>query len=137
MLLSGKEAGMTAFEEFRGLVAALRGEGGCPWDKKQTLSTLAPYLTEESAEAVEAVAEGDDAHVCEELGDVLLIVSMMARVAEEEGRFSFDDCVKSISEKIIRRHPHVFGDAKFETESEIVDNWKKIKEAEKAGRGEK
>ena len=124
---------MSDFEDFRELIRALRGENGCPWDKKQTLQTLAPYIIEESREVAEAVASKTDADVCEELGDVMLIVLMMAQAAEEQGRFCFDDCVKAISEKIVRRHPHVFGDRKDLSEQEIVDNWQKIKDREKQG----
>jgi tetrapyrrole methylase family protein / MazG family protein len=124
---------MSDFEEFRKLIRTLRGENGCPWDKKQTLQTLALYILEESQEVAEAVESKTDTDVCEELGDVMLIVLMMAQVAEEQGRFNFDDCVKAISEKIIRRHPHVFGEKQDLTEREIVDNWQKIKEREKQG----
>ena len=124
---------MSGFEEFKELIRALRGENGCPWDKKQTLQTLAPYIIEESREVAEAIESKTDADVCEELGDVMLIVLMMAQVAEEQGRFNFNDCVKSISEKIVRRHPHVFGERQNLTEQEIVDNWQKIKDREKQG----
>ncbi len=122
---------MSDIDEFRNLIRTLRGENGCPWDKKQTLKTLVKYIREESAEVAEAVESGTDADVCEELGDVLLIVTMMAQVAEEEGRFCFDDCVRSISEKIVRRHPHVFAERADLTDKEIIANWEKIKEAEK------
>ncbi|HOO55443.1 MAG TPA: MazG family protein [bacterium] len=122
---------MPDFNEFRELISSLRGENGCPWDKKQTLRSIAPYLLEEAKEAVDAVESGVDGDVCEELGDVMLVVCMMAQIAGEEGRFSFDDCVKSISEKIIRRHPHVFGDTEVDNEQDVIDNWKKIKEQEK------
>ncbi len=126
---------MSDIGEFRELIRALRGENGCPWDRKQTLQTLAPYIIEEAREVAEAVESGVDADVCEELGDVMLIVAMMSQVAEEEGRFTFDDCVKGISEKIVRRHPHVFGGVSVNSEQEIVDNWQKIKEMEKKGAG--
>ena len=126
---------MSVIEGFRELIRALRGENGCPWDKKQTLQTLAPYIIEEAREVAEAVASGSDADVCEELGDVMLIVTMMSQVAEEQGRFTFEDCLKGISEKIVRRHPHVFGGAHVDSEQEIIDNWHKIKELEKKGAG--
>lgn len=119
---------MDAFLE---LIAALRGENGCPWDKKQTLESMAKYLTDESREAVEAVERGDHENLCEELGDVLLIAAMMSRIAEERGLFAFDDVVAGIHEKIIRRHPHVFGDLKLATAEDVLLNWNKIKENEK------
>ena len=125
---------MSDMDEFRNLIRTLRGESGCPWDKKQTLKTLVKYVKDEAAEVAEAVESGDDAAVCEELGDVLLIVTMMAQVAEEEGRFGFDDCVRSISEKIVRRHPHIFKNKEDLTEQEIIANWHQIKESEKRGK---
>lgn len=122
-----------AFQDFVGLIAELRGENGCPWDKKQTIAKLAKYLREETDEAIEQVEAGSPEGICEELGDVLLIIVMMSRIAEEEGLFDIGDVVKGISEKMVRRHPHVFGGLKVSSESEIIDNWHKIKEEEKKG----
>ncbi len=126
---------MSDIVEFRELIRTLRGGNGCPWDRKQTLQTLAPYIIEEAREVADAIESGVDADVCEELGDVMLIVAMMSQVAEEQGSFTFDDCVRRISEKIVRRHPHVFGGVSVSSEQEIVDNWQKIKEMEKKGAG--
>lgn len=128
---------MSDFDRFRELIRALRAEDGCPWDRKQTLLTLAPHIVEEAAEVIEAIEAGADEDICEELGDVLLVVFMIAQVAEEEGRFSIEDSVKSIIEKVIRRHPHVFGGGKLSTAQEVKDNWHKIKEEEKKNKAGK
>jgi tetrapyrrole methylase family protein / MazG family protein len=122
---------MSEFDKFRELIRALRAETGCPWDRKQTIETLAPHIIEEATEVVEAIKSGVDDEISEELGDVLLVVFMIAQVAEEAGRFSIDDSLRSIIEKVIRRHPHVFGDAKFTTPEEVIDSWRRIKEEEK------
>jgi len=116
-----------ATERLLDLVAALRGEGGCPWDRKQTLNSMSKYLLEEAAEAVDAVEEGDRAAVVEELGDLLLVVAMMARILEEEGGATFDGIARGIAEKIVRRHPHVFGEEKLETAEEVLGAWDRIK----------
>ena len=122
---------MDGIQELRKLIRDLRGDHGCPWDKKQTIASMARYLTEEAGEAVEAISEQNDSGVCEELGDVLLIIVMISQIAEEEGKFSFDDVVAGINEKIVRRHPHVFGDMKLDTAEQVLLNWNKIKEQEK------
>ena len=98
-----------AFAEFCQLIAALRGEGGCPWDAEQTHASIAGNMTEEAAEAVDAILDGDSAHLCEELGDVLLEVVLQAQIAADAGEFDIDDVVHAIDSKIVRRHPHVFG----------------------------
>ena len=125
---------MERMDAFLELIAALRGDNGCPWDKKQTLDSMSKYLTDEAREAVEAVEHGDHKNLCEELGDVLLIAAMMSRIAEERGLFTFEDVVAGIHEKIIRRHPHVFGDLKLATAEDVLLNWHKIKENEKRAR---
>lgn len=109
----------------------LRDPGGCPWDRKQTLSTLAPYLLEEAHEVAEAVAADEPAKLCEELGDLLLQIVFMARVGRENGWFDLDDVCDGISEKMIRRHPHVFGDRKVEDADEVIRNWEEIKSEER------
>jgi len=119
------------------LISRLRGDDGCPWDKKQTLASLAPYLLEEAGEAVAEVEKNSPEGLCEELGDVLLIVVMLSRIAEESGQFSFSDVTRGICEKIVRRHPHVFSGLKLDTAEEVLDNWKKIKLAEKKAAGER
>ncbi|HEU5033309.1 MAG TPA: MazG family protein [Mycobacteriales bacterium] len=115
----------------------LRSPGGCPWDAKQTHETLAPYLLEEAYEAFEAIEERDHAALLEELGDVLLQVAFHARVAEEHDeaeRWSIDDVAAGLVDKLVRRHPHVFGDRQVTDAAEVQANWDVIKAAEKAGR---
>ncbi|MFV0463757.1 MAG: MazG family protein [Nostocoides sp.] len=112
----------------------LRSPGGCPWDAEQTHDSLMPYLAEETAEYAEAVASGDRAHMAEELGDVLLQVAFHARVAQEHlsAPFDIDDVAAGLVEKLVRRHPHVFGDAQASTPEEVEANWAAIKAQEKA-----
>jgi len=115
------------------VVARLRGEGGCPWDREQTLDTLKPYLIEESYELIDAVDSGDPERHKEELGDVLLQILLHARIREEQRLFSFDQVAEALAEKLVRRHPHVFGDVRAETPAEVLKNWEAIKAAEKEG----
>ena len=110
----------------------LRDPGGCPWDRKQTLATLAPYLLEEAHETAEAVASGDPGLLREELGDLLLQIVFMARIGRENGWFTLDDVCDGISEKMIRRHPHVFADLEVEDAEEVLRNWEDIKRNERA-----
>ncbi len=117
------------------IVATLRSPGGCPWDRKQTPETILPYLIEETYEAVEAIEAGDQEHLCEELGDLLLEVALLARMAEEEGHFTITDSIKSICDKMIRRHPHVFEGEKVADDTQLKANWTRIKAEEKPGRG--
>lgn len=109
----------------------LRAPGGCPWDREQTLQTLKPCLMEETYELLEAM-DGDDLalHV-EELGDVLLQVVFQCAIREEEGRFTFDQVANTLAEKLIRRHPHVFGDVDAKTSGQVLRNWEAIKQTEK------
>ncbi len=109
----------------------LRGPGGCPWDHKQTLSTLKEHLVEESHEVLDAIDSGDRAKLKEELGDLLLQVVFQSQLCREEGAFTFDDVAATISEKLIRRHPHVFGDVQVSGADEVLKNWEAIKKAEK------
>ncbi|NQT94349.1 MAG: MazG family protein, partial [Lentisphaerae bacterium] len=94
------------------VVARLRGEGGCPWDREQTLESLKQYLVEESYEVLDAIDDGDPEQHKDELGDVLLQVLLHSRIRSEEGTFTFSDVVDVLTEKLVRRHPHVFGDVK-------------------------
>jgi len=110
----------------------LRDPGGCPWDRKQTLSSLAPYLLEEAHEVAEAVAADEPAKLREELGDLLLQIVFMARIGRENGWFDLDDVCDGISEKMVRRHPHVFGDREVEDADEVIRNWEEIKRDERA-----
>lgn len=111
----------------------LRGPGGCPWDQEQTHESLRPYLLEEAAEAADAV--GRPAELADELGDVLLQVAFHSVIAEQEGTFDYPEVERNIVEKLIRRHPHVFGDVQVEGSAEVVTNWQAIKATEQGGKG--
>lgn len=113
------------------VVEALRGPDGCPWDKEQTPLTLTQYAIEEAHELVEAIESGDQAEVVEELGDCLLQVVLHAEIARQENRFDIHDVIATLNDKMIRRHPHVFGDVKAETSAEVLKNWQVIKAQEK------
>lgn len=119
------------FSKLRHIIAELRGPNGCPWDKKQTHESLKKYVIEESYELIEAINEEDTDHIVEELGDVLLQVLLHAQIGEDEGFFSIDDVVEGLSEKMVRRHPHVFGQTIAETEEDVLKNWQAIKQEEK------
>ncbi|MCP2013440.1 XTP/dITP diphosphohydrolase [Deinococcus sp. HSC-46F16] len=110
----------------------LRAPDGCPWDREQTHESLRPYLLEEAAEAVDAVTEGPEA-LAAELGDVLLQVAFHSVIAEEAGTFGYADVERGIVEKLVRRHPHVFGDVQVADAGEVVVNWQAIKAAERGG----
>ncbi len=117
------------------IMAALRAPGcGCPWDLKQDFTTIAPYTIEEAYEVADAIARGNFDDLREELGDLLLQVVYHARMAEEQGRFAFGDVVQTITEKLLRRHPHVFGDTRGLTPEAVEKLWEKIKAEEKAER---
>jgi len=122
------------FAAFVALMARLRAPGGCPWDRKQTAESLKPYVLEEAYEVVAAIEQGDPREICEELGDLLLQVVFQARVAEDAGQFAIADVVRAIHEKLVRRHPHVFGGPAVDSAEEVLTNWELIKQAEKAGR---
>ncbi len=124
-----------AFGAFVEVIAKLRAPGGCPWDQAQTHRTIAKNMVEEAYEAVHAIETEDVAGLSEELGDVLLQVVLHAQIAADEGEFTIDDVVAGITDKIIRRHPHVFGDAEAATPLEVHAKWDKIKRAEKAEKG--
>lgn len=108
----------------------LRAPDGCPWDREQTHESLRPYLLEEAAEAADALLTGDAVHMADELGDVLLQVAFHAVVAEEAGTFSYEDVERSIVTKLVRRHPHVFGETRVEDAAEVKRNWDRIKAEE-------
>jgi ATP diphosphatase len=117
------------------IMAALRTPGtGCPWDLEQNFSTIAPYTLEEAFEVVDAIERGDLDDLRDELGDLLLQVVFHARMAQEQGAFDFGDVVAAISDKMVRRHPHVFGDAEARAAGEVKGLWHQIKEAERAER---
>jgi tetrapyrrole methylase family protein / MazG family protein len=120
-------------DEFRRLVdiiAALRGPGGCPWDKEQTHESMTPYLLEEAYEVCESIRLADAGGLREELGDLLLQIVFHARLAEERGAFSISDVVSGINEKLVRRHPNVFGNVAIDSSAEQTRNWEKIKRTE-------
>jgi len=119
-----------AFEKLVAVMARLRAPNGCPWDREQTHATLRTYLIEEAYEVLDALDGADDAKFAEELGDLLLQVLFHAQIAHEEGRFAIHDVIREIYEKMIRRHPHVFGDRRAKDAAEVLRNWEKIKAEE-------
>jgi MazG family protein len=125
-----------AIDRLLRIMDTLRDPGGCPWDREQSLRTLTPYLLEEAHEVIEAIESGDAQHHKEELGDLLFQVVFQARIAREEGKFDFAQVCDSISEKLTRRHPHVFGDVSVSGSREVVKNWERIKADERKAKGE-
>ncbi|MFE5431482.1 MULTISPECIES: nucleoside triphosphate pyrophosphohydrolase [Bacillaceae] len=119
------------FSKLRQVIAELRGPDGCPWDKKQTHESLKKYLIEEAYELIDSIDEEDDEGMIGELGDVLLQVMLHSQIGEDEGMFTIDDVIEGITAKMIRRHPHVFGDVEVNGEEDVLVNWQKIKEDEK------
>ncbi|MFP4687944.1 MAG: MazG family protein [bacterium] len=120
-----------SFRSLVDIVAHLRSEEGCMWDREQTMESMKDNLLEEADEVIEAIEEKDMNGLCEELGDLLLQVVFYAQLAREEGLFTIDEVNKQIVEKLIRRHPHVFADTEVESTEEILSNWEKIKKNEK------
>ncbi|MBD3166263.1 nucleoside triphosphate pyrophosphohydrolase [bacterium] len=114
-------------EALAAIMRILREPNGCPWDRKQTHQSLRPYLLEEAYEVLEVLDNGDYEELREELGDLLLQIVFHARIAAEEGRFELKDSIRAIREKLIERHPHVFGELKLDTADDVRDNWEKIK----------
>ncbi|WP_457576549.1 MazG nucleotide pyrophosphohydrolase domain-containing protein [Desulfomarina sp.] len=112
-------------------IEQLRSENGCPWDRRQTASSLIPYLREEVEELINAVEHNDYSNMCEELGDLLYLVMMIAEINREKGHFDFMTVAKSINEKLIRRHPHVFAGKPYKNEADLKKQWEKIKAEEK------
>lgn len=121
-----------AFGRLVEVVAKLRGPDGCPWDREQTLESIKPHTLEETYELLEAIDSGDDEAIVEELGDVLLQVVLDAQIAADEGRFDLIPVVEQITEKLIRRHPHVFGDAQADTPEQVRVHWERVKQEEKS-----
>ncbi len=126
---------MTAIDELRRTVARLRAPGGCPWDIEQTHQSLTRCLIDECSELLDTIDRLDLPHMREELGDVLIQVVFHAQIAEENGAFNFDDVAREINEKLIRRHPHVFGPDKLQTSDQVLVQWEQIKVQEKAAAG--
>ena len=121
----------SALIELSQIVAKLRSPEGCPWDRAQTLATIKPYTLEETYELLEAIDSDDDGAICEELGDVLLQVLLDSQIAADEGRFNLLDVAAGLSQKLIVRHPHVFGDSTAATAADVSRQWDRIKQAEK------
>ena len=119
------------FERAVSIMARLRAPGGCPWDREQTFDTIKPFTLEETYEVIEAIDNRDWDELKGELGDLLLQILFYSEMAQEEGHFSIDDVLDRLSAKLINRHPHVFGDVKADTSSEVVKNWEAIKAEEK------
>ncbi len=122
------------FVELLSVMARLRGEGGCPWDREQTRDSLRPFLIEEAYEVLEALDEGDPARLREELGDLLFQVVFHTQIAHERGEFAMGDLLAALVDKMVRRHPHVFGDRLIGTATEALAQWEAIKQAEGGGR---
>lgn len=122
----------TKLEKFAEIIAKLRDpNGGCPWDLEQTYKTMPPHILEEAYEVVEAINQDDRKELKEELGDLLMQVVFLSQLAQEEGAFTLDDVIDGITDKIIRRHPHVFGEIKAENSDEVLKNWENIKQQER------
>ncbi len=122
------------FDELISVMTRLRAPGGCPWDREQTYESLAPYLLEEAFESFDAIqdaADGKPENLREELGDLLLQIIFHAQIGEERGDFTIEDVCAGITEKMILRHPHVFGDQKFDTATDVLNNWDDLKKAER------
>ncbi len=118
------------------IVRRLRAPGGCPWDRKQTLQSLAPYILEEGWELVEALEKNDLEKIREEVGDLMMVTLMICQVAADEGKFDLEEAARGIADKLVRRHPHVFGDAQVSGAGEVLERWEEIKKEEKAQRPE-
>ncbi len=123
---------MRTFEDLVGIIAELRSDHGCPWDKEQTFESLKVCLANETQEVFDAVDNRDMENLCEELGDVLLQVVLNSQIASEQGLFTIDDVIDGLCQKMVRRHPHVFGDVKVNSVEEGLALWNEIKLQEKA-----
>jgi MazG family protein len=132
--LPGKQTGAEV-TKLVGLMQRLLAPDGCPWDREQTLETLVPYLVEETYEVVDALADGNPDEHCEELGDLLLQIAFQSELRFAEGKFGIDDVARGIVTKLVRRHPHVFGEAVAKDAEAVLSNWAKLKAAEKAEKG--
>jgi MazG family protein len=126
---------MSAIDELRHTIARLRGPGGCPWDQEQTHQTLTRCLIDECGELLDTIDRLDMPHMREELGDVLIQVIFHAQLAQEAGHFDLEAVAREVNEKLIRRHPHVFGDGKLDTSEQVLTQWEQIKAREKGPLG--
>jgi tetrapyrrole methylase family protein/MazG family protein len=135
-----KSAGLSAgewFEKLAAVQARLRAPDGCPWDREQTHASLRTYLIEEAYEVLEALESGDDAKFAEEMGDLLLQIVFHSEIAKEEGRFDVSDVIREVHDKMIRRHPHVFGEKRAKDAAEVLKNWEQLKKEERIAAGKK
>ena len=126
-----EEANLDKFAVLKEIVARLRAPDGCPWDRKQTHASLRPYLIEECYEVLQALEEGAPQKLCGELGDLLLQIMLHAQIACEDGQFEIEDVVRAISNKLIHRHPHVFGGDRVKDAAEVELNWEALKQEER------
>lgn len=122
---------MSAIDDLRKTMARLRAPDGCPWDREQTHASLVRCLIDEVSELIETIDHGDYPHMREELGDVLIQVVFHAEIAAEQGHFTFDDVARDINDKLVRRHPHVFGEGRLETSEQVITEWERIKATER------
>ena len=120
------------FDRFVKIVEELRSENGCPWDKEQSPASLKRYLLEETQEAIEAITANNHQHIKDELGDILYLIILLAQIHDEKNLFNMGEVIDAITDKMIRRHPHVFGDEKIETVTELRKKWLEIKNIEKS-----
>jgi MazG family protein len=126
---------MSALADLRRTIARLRGPGGCPWDQEQTHGSLARCLIDECSELLDTIDRLDMPHMREELGDVLIQVIFHAQLAEEAGLFDLEDVAREVNEKLVRRHPHVFGEGRLDTSEQVLKQWEQIKAEEKRAKG--
>jgi uncharacterized protein YabN with tetrapyrrole methylase and pyrophosphatase domain len=126
---------MSALDDLRQTIARLRGPGGCPWDQEQTHASLVRCLIDEVSELIDTIDRLDLPHMREELGDVLIQVIFHAQLAEEAGQFDLEDVAREVNEKLIRRHPHVFGEGRLDTSEQVITQWEQIKAQEKKNGG--
>jgi tetrapyrrole methylase family protein/MazG family protein len=128
-----EESKANHFNELKAIIARLRSYEGCPWDRQQTHQSLRPFLIEESYEVLQAIEEGTPAKLCEELGDLLLQIMLHAQIANEAGYFTIEDVIRGINDKLVHRHPHVFGNIEVKDAAEVRHNWEALKNSERQG----
>lgn len=137
---ASKTAGLTAgewLEKLAAVQARLRAQDGCPWDREQTHASLRTYLIEEAYEVLEAMEGGDDGKFAEEMGDLLLQIVFHSQIAKEQGRFTVADVIREVHDKMVRRHPHVFGEKRAKDAAEVLKNWEQIKKEERTAASKK
>jgi tetrapyrrole methylase family protein/MazG family protein len=133
--MDASNAALSTFEGFRAIIGRLRAPDGCPWDRAQTHASLKPFLLEEAYETLAALDEGDTDKLCGELGDLLLQIVLHGQLAEEAGEFTLEDVIGRIASKIVRRHPHVFGQAQADSPEEVMTRWQELKRGERGEEG--